>query len=172
MRTPALILLALLLALPLCAAERRIDLDVVVAAPVDEAWTAWTTVDGVKSFFAAGANIDPRPDGAYEIYFDPTKPEGQRGADGMRILVFEPKSRLAFTWNAPEKFPNARAQRTRVTITLTPVDASHTKVSLAHDGFGESAEWIEVHAYFTKAWGEYVLPRLQKRFDAPAPAKN
>lgn len=160
------LIVLLMLAMPLTAAEKRIDLDVVVNAPVDEVWNAWTTVDGVKSFFAGGARIEPYPDGAYEIYFDPSQPEGHRGADGMRILVFEPKQRLAFTWNAPEeKFPNARKQRTRVTIVFTPIGEKQTRVALTHDGFGDGEEWDNVHAYFRGAW-KWVLGSLEKRFAA------
>ncbi|HWW62817.1 MAG TPA: SRPBCC domain-containing protein [Thermoanaerobaculia bacterium] len=156
--------IVLMVALPLHAAEKRIDVQVVVNASLDDVWNAWTTVDGVKSFFAGGARIEPHPDGAYEIFFDPSQPEGHRGADGMRILVFEPKRRLAFTWNAPEdKFPNARKQRTRVTIVFTPVGEKQTRVALTHDGFGDGEEWEKVHAYFQGAW-KYVLGNLEKRF--------
>jgi uncharacterized protein YndB with AHSA1/START domain len=165
MRRILLLLALFLLSTTTRAAEPPIELEVVVAAPVHDVWNAWTTREGVKTFFANGANIDPRPDGDYEIFFDPSKPAGHRGADGMRILVFEPDSRFAFTWNAPEKFPHARKQRTHVTVTLTPVDAAHTRVQLTHDGFGTDAEWREVREYFTHAWGDYVLPRLKASFE-------
>ena len=171
MRFARLALLALLVTLPLVADEPRIELETEVAASVEDVWNAWTTVDGVKSFFAGGANIEPHPDGMYEIFFDPSQPAGHRGADGMRILIFEPNQRLAFTWNAPAKFPHARAQRTHVTISLKPIDATHTRVRLVHDGFGDSEEWKAVHEYFTKAWGEIVLPRLKARFEPKPEAK-
>jgi uncharacterized protein YndB with AHSA1/START domain len=147
------------------AAEPPIEVDVVVTASLDDAWNAWTTVEGVKSFFAPAARIDARPDGAYEIFFDPSAPEGRRGADGMRVLVSEPKRRFAFTWNAPEQFPAARAQRTRVTLVFTPLAERSTRVALTHDGFGEGEEWAKVRAYFEHAWKEIVLPRLVKRFE-------
>ena len=157
--------LMLMLAMP-AAAELRVEAEALVNGSVEEVWEAWTTTEGAITFFAPAANIEPRPDGAYEIFFSPNQPPGLRGADGMRILVFEPNRRLAFTWNAPPKFPEARRQRTRVTILLRPVDASHTRVLLSHDGFGEGEEWEQVHAYFEKAWTEVIMPRLVKRFES------
>jgi uncharacterized protein YndB with AHSA1/START domain len=169
-----------LFALALCffaahavASEEGIRIETIVPASLDEVWNAWTTVDGVKSFFAGGANIDLRPDGAYEIYFDPSAAEGHRGADGMRVLLVQPKSALAFTWNAPAKFPEARRNRTHVMVRFQALSAKETKVVLTHDGFGEGSDWDAVRAYFQSAWGEVVLPRLVARFRsaaAPAPA--
>jgi len=150
------------------ASEEGLRFEVVVPASLDDVWNAWTTVDGVKSFFAGGANIDLRPDGAYEIYFDPSAEAGHRGADDMRVLLVQPKSALAFTWNAPGKFPEARKQRTHVMVRFHALSAKETKIVLTHDGFGEGADWDAVRAYFAKAWGEVVLPRLVARFQTAA----
>lgn len=146
------------------AGEKEIRFEVNVPASREAVWNAWTTVEGVKSFFAGGANIDLRPDGMYEIFFAPDAPEGQRGADGMRVLLVQKPSALAFTWNAPGTFPNARGQRTHVMLRLEEVSANETKVTLVHDGFGDGNEWDAVRAYFENAWGEVVLPRLAAAF--------
>jgi uncharacterized protein YndB with AHSA1/START domain len=159
--------LLLLITTAAFAGEKEIHLEVSVPASREAVWNAWTTVDGVKSWFAGGANIDLRPDGAYEIYFEPDAPAGQRGADGMRLLLVQKPAVLAFTWNAPAKFPEARPQRTHVMVRLQEVSATETKVTLVHDGFGEGKEWDEVRAYFENAWGKIVLPRLVERFTKP-----
>jgi uncharacterized protein YndB with AHSA1/START domain len=159
------LLLLLIAALPAFAlTEPYIHAEIVVNAPVDEVWNAWTTVDGVKSFFAGGANIEPKAGGAYEIFFDPSKPAGKRGADGMRILMIQPKSALAFTWNAPESFGPLRDQLTHVMIRLYPAGEGKTRVTLTHSGFGNGPEWDKVRDYFQNAWTGFVLPRLEKRF--------
>ena len=59
------------------AAERAIDKTVVIPAPLAQAWTAWTTRDGITSFFAPDARIEPRPGGAFEIYMDPGAAPGE-----------------------------------------------------------------------------------------------
>ncbi|HEX8173255.1 MAG TPA: SRPBCC domain-containing protein [Thermoanaerobaculia bacterium] len=156
-----MILAALLFAITV----KPIETEVVIAAPVEAVWKAWTTTEGVKSFFAPDARVEARPGGAYEIFFDPKAPAGRRGADDMRVLVCEPMHRFAFTWNAPEQFPAARPQRTRVTLVFTPVDATHTRLSFTHDGFGDGGEWPAVRAYFDRAWNEIVLPRLVAKLE-------
>ena len=54
-----------------CAAERAIDKEVVVNATLDQAWDAWTTREGIASFFAPDAEVEPRVGGAFHIHIDP-----------------------------------------------------------------------------------------------------
>ena len=147
------------------AAEKTIELSVVVNAPVDQVWEAWTTADGIKTFFAPGARVELRAGGPFEVYFDPTAQPGQRGADDMRILAFQEKKMLSFTWNAPPHLPEARQQHTVVVVRLEPTDQNQTRVTLNHLGWGEGGEWDKAHEYFTSAWPR-VLESLQKRFVA------
>jgi len=149
---------------PASAGDRMLRAEVVVDAPVAKVWEAWTTEAGVQSFFARGAHIEPRVDGAYEIFFDPSQPPGQRGGDGMRILALEPNKRLAFTWNAPPTQPVIRAQRTMVILDFAPAGSDRTRLRFSQVGWGEGPEWDTAFGYFDKAWGHYVLPRLVQRF--------
>lgn len=155
------------------AGDRLLRAEVEVAATVDSVWDAWTTERGVRSFFAPGCRIEPKVDGAYEIWFAPDAPAGMRGGDDLRVLAFEPKRRLAFTWNAPPSLPYARAQRTMVVIELEPAGDRRTRVRLTHLGWGEGKEWDATYEYFAKAWNVQVLPFLKDRFDhGPVDWKN
>lgn len=144
--------------------ERSINGTVIVNGDLDAVWDAWTSEEGVRSFFAPACNIELRVDGPYEILFDPTAEPGKRGGEGLRILAIQPKKMLSFTWNAPPEMPDARKQRTHVVIRLEPQSGSQTKVSLVHDGWGDGGEWDQAFAYFTRAWLQIVLPRLKYRF--------
>ena len=64
--------------------ERAIHLEKVVKAGVDDVWKAWTTQQGIATFFAPASLIETRVDGAYEMYFAPDSPAGQRGGEGNR----------------------------------------------------------------------------------------
>ena len=157
--------LALALALPSAqAAERAIDKEVVIKATLDEAWASWTTREGIVAFFAPDARIEPRVGGAFHIHIDPGAPHGLKGADDMRFMAVQPKKMISFDWNAPPSLPEARAQRTFVIVRFTPVDATQTRVSLHHTGWGEGGEWDRAHAYFDRAWAG-VLASLQKRYE-------
>jgi uncharacterized protein YndB with AHSA1/START domain len=159
------VLFALALALaPLHAAERSIDKQVEVKASLDDAWAAWTTREGIASFFAPDARIEPRVGGAFHIHIDPGAEPGLRGADDMRFMALQPKKMISFDWNAPPSLPEARQQRTFVVIRFEPVDANRTRVSLHHTGWGDGGEWDKAYTYFDRAWGN-VLGNLQKRFE-------
>lgn len=144
--------------------ERAITCEVTVKAPIEKVWEAWTTQEGITSFFAPGCNVDLRADGLYEIFFAPDAEPGMRGADDMRILALQEPSMLSFTWNAPPSLPKVRGQRTHVTLRLEPAGDGRTCVRLTHDGWGDGGEWDKAFAYFERAWNEVVLPRLVKRF--------
>ena len=69
--------MALACGLPALAAERALDKSVLVSAGVEAVWQAWTTTEGVTSFFAPAADIEPRVGGAYRVYFDPGAEPGR-----------------------------------------------------------------------------------------------
>jgi uncharacterized protein YndB with AHSA1/START domain len=145
--------------------ERAIDREVVVRATLGEAWAAWTTREGITSFFAPAAVIDARVGGAFQIHFDPGAPAGSRGADDMRYLALQPKKMLSFDWNAPPSLPEARQQRTFVVVRFAPVDAQNTRITLHHTGWGDGGEWDKAYTYFDRAWTQ-VMASLKKRFES------
>jgi uncharacterized protein YndB with AHSA1/START domain len=159
----AIALLAVVASLSAHAQDRAIDKQVRVKAPVDAVWQAWTTTEGIKSFFAPDARIEARVDGPFEVYINPYAPVGQKGADDMRFLSLQDRKMLTFTWNAPPSLPEARAQRTYVTVRLKPAGENETDVTLHHGGWGDGGQWDQAFTYFDKAWGN-VLGNLQKRF--------
>jgi uncharacterized protein YndB with AHSA1/START domain len=147
------------------ALERAIDKSIEIPATLDQAWQAWTSREGIVSFFAPGAVIDPRVGGAFHIHFDPGAAAGSRGADDTRYMALQPQRMVSFDWNAPPSLPEARAQRTFVTVRFAAVDAGTTRVTLHHTGWGDGGEWDRAYAYFDRAWGA-VLANLKKRFES------
>ncbi len=86
---------ALLMALALGATAGTktpapIDHDLLVPAPPEAVWEAWTTEAGLTGFFAPAVNLDLRVGGAFEILFYPDRPPGQRGAEGTWLMAIEP----------------------------------------------------------------------------------
>ncbi len=162
-RLLAPVVAATALAQPAAAAERAVDKVGVIAAPVEAVWNAWTTAEGIKSFFAPDAKVELRVDGPFEIYFNPYGAPGLKGADDMRFLAFQDRKMISFTWNAPPHLPEVRGQRTYVTVRFKPSGDKETEVSIHHGGWGDGGQWDQSYAYFDKAWGS-VLANLQKRF--------
>jgi uncharacterized protein YndB with AHSA1/START domain len=146
------------------AAERALEKEVVINATLEQAWLAWTTREGIVSFFAPDAEIDARVGGAFHIHIDPGAPAGSKGADDMRFMALQPQKMISFDWNAPPSLPQARAQRTFVVVRFMAVDDKTTRVSLHHTGWGEGGEWDKAYAYLDRAWGG-VLGNLKTRFE-------
>lgn len=149
------------------ATERAIDEKITVKAGADEVWKAWTTSAGIKTFFAPDANVELRVDGPYQIFINPLAEPGLKGADDMKIIGYQDKKMLSFTWNAPPSLPEARKQRTVVIVRLISRGEALTDVAIHHVGWGsgnENGEWDKAYDYFAKAWPN-VLRNLKKRFD-------
>ena len=160
------LLLVAFLCLPMSfafAAERAIDREVMVAAKVDAVYGAWTTTEGIKTFFAPDAKVELAVDGPFEIYINPYAPPGMKGADTMRVIGFQQDRMLSFTWNAPPSLPEARKKRTVVILRFQPEPDGKTRVHLHHVGWGDGGEWDKAYDYFSAAWPR-VLANLQKRF--------
>jgi uncharacterized protein YndB with AHSA1/START domain len=157
--------------------KARTDRTVVVEATLDAAprkvFEAWTTPEGLESFFAPRAVVEPRLGGAYTIVFDPEgDPEGlSKGTKGARILRFEPDRALAFEWitfiaqaglgpELPPYLPpaqrNARPLPTWVEIALEPLPEGRTHLTLSHYGFRRGGAWEAAYPYFTSAWARVV----------------
>ncbi len=145
------------------AGERMITKEVIVKAPLPQVWDAWTTTEGIKTFFAPDGHVEAHPDGPFQIYINPYAEPGMKGADDMRVLAVQRFRMLSFTWNAPPSLPEARKQRTVVILRFDAPNANETHVTLTHVGWGDGGEWDKTYAYFDKAW-EKVLGNLQTRF--------
>jgi uncharacterized protein YndB with AHSA1/START domain len=145
------------------ANERMITKQVVVKGSMPDVWDAWTTTEGIKTFFAPDAHVEARPDGPFQIYINPFAEPGMKGADDMRVLSVERFKMLSFTWNAPPSLPQARKQRTVVILRFDSVSQNETRVTLTHVGWGDGGEWDKAYNYFDKAWDK-VLGNLQTRF--------
>ena len=146
------------------ASDRVLRADLTIQAPVAEVWKAWTTDEGIATFFAPKGHVELAVDGTYDIWFNPAGKPGERGAEGMRILDVDPMKRFVFTWNAPPSIPAIRGKRTVVTIELSAEGPAVTKLRFTHAGWGDGADWDKAYDYFDAAWGTVVLPRLQHRF--------
>jgi len=145
--------------------ERLITGEIDVNANIKEVWKAWTTKEGIKSFFAPDCDIELKVGGKYEILFLTDSEEGRRGSEGCILLGIQEYKMLAFSWIAPPELPLAREQKTFVVVRFTEIDEKHTQVNLTHIGWGEGGEWEAAYNYFKRAWLKVVLPRLKYRFD-------
>lgn len=161
--------LCALLVAPLAGAQALAP-DIVVTrtinAPVAEVWKAWTTTEGIESFFAPkAAKVEPWPGGAFELWFGVTLPEGSRGSEGCKVHSVKPMEQFVFEWNAPPTIPTIRPLRTLVYLDFKPLPDNRTELTLRNFGYGDGEDWAKAKDYFARAWPA-VMGNLEKRFAA------
>ncbi len=141
-----------------------------IGAPIAEVWDAWTTKEGFNAVFDGPVldNIRLEMGGPYEIHWDTSAAEGERGSEGCTILSFVPERMLSFTWNAPPSLGEMRGKHSYVVIDFQPLGADLTRVTLRHAGFGDGPEWEPVRAYFEPAW-PWVMDQFVNHLGAPPP---
>lgn len=143
--------------------DKMLVKEITVSASIDDVWEAWTTTEGVKSFFSTSADVQLRVGGRYEIYFLLDKEYGFRGSEDCKILSFLPKRLLSFEWNAPPDFGRLRNKKTQVILEFEKANRKEVKVTLTQHGWGIGEEWDKLYGYFDNAWS-YVLDNLKRRF--------
>ncbi len=162
---PCLLVAIALLAPHAGAAERVIEQEVVVNAPRADVYEAFTTTEGVTTFFAPNAKVELRYGGRFEVYFAADAPRGSRGSEGCKVVSYIDGRLVSFTWSAPPHIPEIRSKRTFVVVEFADAAGGNTRVRLTNGGYGEGAEWDKAYEYFREAWPA-VLANLVKRFDS------
>ena len=138
----------------------------VINAPVADVWKAWTTAEGIESFWAPkAAKVEPVPGGAFELWFGVNNPEGLRGSEGCLVHSVKPMEQFVFEWNAPPEIPAIRKLRTLVYLDFKPLPDNRTELTLRNFGYGTGDDWAKNKGYFEKAWPA-VMGSLEKRFAA------
>lgn len=61
--------------------HRVLHKEAVVSSPIDRVWWAWTTSEGMASWWAKQSWIDLKIDGPFELYFLLDQPRGSQGSD-------------------------------------------------------------------------------------------
>lgn len=139
--------------------------EMAIPATLEEVWNAWTTTEGVRTFFSSETKVELAVGGPFEIYFLLDAPYGSKGSEGCRVLSYLPMEMLSFSWNAPPEFGDLRGKHTIVVLQFEEVEPSKVKVVLSQHGWGRGEDWDRLFDYFDKAWS-YVLGNLKKRFVA------
>jgi uncharacterized protein YndB with AHSA1/START domain/predicted enzyme related to lactoylglutathione lyase len=137
-----------------------------VRATPEDAWSRWTSSEGMARWWAKDTRIELRPGGFFELYFLAEATRGSKGSEGCRVLSYLPGRMLSFTWNAPPHLPTTRERRTWVVVEFAP-EGDGTRVRLSHLGWPEQgwdlAEWQATYDYFDEAWGA-VMARFEQHF--------
>lgn len=148
-------------------ADRTLEHDAVVAAPLAEVWSIWTTGEGFKTLGVAKAEVDLRIGGDIRSSYNPQSNLQDEHTIINRIISFEPQRMLSIqNVQAPKGFKNAELfQKTWSVVYLTPRSPNSTHVRIVNTGYGEGPEWDDLYRKFD-AGNKYTLDTLRKKFGA------
>lgn len=154
--------------------ERVIAKEVIVDAPRARVWHAWTTEEGIASFFSPDCKIELTIGGPYELYMGMKEPDeaGYRGSEGCKVLSYIPMEMVSFEWSFPPKVMSLRKAKVKTHVVLRFDDAGpgKTRVRFWHAGWKDGKDWDEGYAYFDKAWGN-VLNQLKQKYKGEGDAE-
>lgn len=137
--------------------EKALIVEVVVPAPLDQVWDAFTTRDGLQTWLWREVRVDLRTGGDWIVQYTPT------ATGGGTIESFTPRRELVVRAMAPEQFPIVRATRTRAAFRFAPADAGSTRVTLVQTGWQAGAEWDAAYDYLANGNAQ-LLAQLHTRF--------
>lgn len=151
---------------PDAGSERSLTTRAIVNASIYDVWWAWTTTEGLASYFAPDSTLELKVGGSWELYMSTDEPAGKRGSEGCKLLAFVPYEMLCFEWTSPPTIPELRDAGilTRVMVHMEEAGADRTIVTITHSGHGEGEVWDRNYAYFDTAWS-LVTRRLERVFE-------
>ncbi len=139
--------------------------EVIVDAPVDQVWSAFTTKQGLESWMAAHAEVDLRVGGKMLTHYRPEGVLGDANTIENTILSFEPNRMLSVkATKPPETFPYKTAIESMWTVVyFEAVGSDRTLVSITCMGYGDDEESKKMREHFDKG-NAWTLNKLRAKF--------
>jgi uncharacterized protein YndB with AHSA1/START domain len=147
--------------------------EVVVEAPVDRAWAAFTTKDGIESWMVPHAEIDLRVGGTMCTNYNAAGVIGDEGTIENTILCFEPQRMLSIKATKP---PAGFAFKDQIesmwsVIYFEPLGLNRTRVRVVGMGYGADEASQKMREHFDKG-NAWTLEKLRQRFARPDAAEQ
>lgn len=134
--------------------DKAINNEVMINAPLNLVWYAWTISERVSEWFAPETVIEAKIGGPYELYFIPGNRTGMN-TKGCKITKLINEKELQFTWKGPDQFEelmNGENGLTTVRVRFKSINEDATQVIVEHFGFKDQEDWIEAMNWHQMAW--------------------
>lgn len=143
---------------------RTLCLEAEMPASVADVWALWSESAQLQTWMAPVAAVDMRPGGLMEASYDPAGAIGDAGNILNRVVEVAPLQSFAIqVERAPPGFPHPDVVRELVTwIEFTPLSENETRVRVAMTGYGDTAAFNELYAFFARG-NAWTLQKLRER---------
>jgi uncharacterized protein YndB with AHSA1/START domain len=108
----------------------------------------------LETWLAQAADVEPRPGGRYELFWDPADRQND-STQGCKVTAVEPGQFIAFEWKGPRQFKhfmNNANPLTHVVVFFIPEQSGGTNLHLIHSGWRDTPEWEEAREWFERSW--------------------
>ncbi|MGI8785329.1 MAG: SRPBCC family protein [Acidobacteriota bacterium] len=135
----------------------------IVEAPLDAAWQAWTTSDGLRSWLAPHTEIDLRVGGRMRTNYRLQGALGDPQTIENTVLSFDPKRMISIkVAKAPDGFPFPNVIHDMWTVIyFEAAGPDRTKVRIVGLGFRPDEESQRMRAFFDRG-NATTLEQLQR----------
>jgi len=137
--------------------KKELRFDVLVPAPREDVWQAFTTSEGLETWLWKDCTVDLRRGGEWTVHFPSGKPGGgtiERVRAGHEVTIHA---------MAPEQFPTVRATGTTAVFRFDAVGDTATRVRLTQTGWRDGEEWDRAYEYLAQGNAQ-LLGQLHHRF--------
>jgi uncharacterized protein YndB with AHSA1/START domain len=124
---------------------------VLVHAPPERVYDAFTTGEDLDGWFTSGAVVDPRPGGQIRFRWVAWGPDRVTGEDGGPVLEAFRPNRFVFQWH-----PGGPSYATKVEVDFEPA-AEGTIVRLREHGYPDTPEGHRACLDCAAGWGEALV---------------
>ena len=144
--------------------------EVVVNAPAEAAWKAWTTKAGLESWLVGKTEIDLKIGGVWLTNYSKESNLKDDSTIHQEILAFDPGRMLAFrTTKTPANFPFPVITQTWTVIHFEDAGAGKTRVLARMHGYGEGDQFARMRAFFERG-NKSELDKMVEFFKNGVPA--
>jgi hypothetical protein len=129
-----------------------ITYDATLDAKLDDAWNAFATSKGWKSWAVAQAEVDLRNGGRIRTTYSKTATLGDESTIENTIMCYDPKRMLSFrVTRFPKGFPFPKAVESMWTVIyFESVSENRTKVTVRSMGFTADEESQKMREFFVR----------------------
>lgn len=143
--------------------DERLVQTILIEAPIEEVWDAWTTTEGILKWMVPAGRVDFRISGNYTSTYDPS---GDLDGDEVivnSILAYDPHKMIAFkTTRTPASFPFTEAMaRTWSVVYFEDAGIDKVLVRVHGLGYGDDEESQQMKQFFVQ--GNQMLLETLKR---------
>ncbi|MGH7242486.1 MAG: SRPBCC family protein [Phycisphaerales bacterium] len=158
------------LALPAPAADRVVQHEGVIHAPVSELWKSFQTPEGIQKMWSVPkADVDFRPGGQIRTTYNAQGTLGDDGTIVNEIVTLEPERVLVLKSVAPKSAPDyikAICETGWTVLRFEPLSPTSTRLTITGLGYKDGELYDKAYEFFKQGNG-WTLEKMKEAFEPP-----